>query len=317
MSGIGTAYRIGGDEFVILAHVDSDGKEIAQLAAAALHEQGDRFDIACSYGLVLLPTEASSSNTALHLADQRMYEQKSSSRSSTVQHEVTDALVKMLNEHANGIEAHVSGVAALTQQLAVQLRLQESEVSRITTAARLHDVGKSAIPHTILNKAGSLDKEEWEFMRRHTLIGERIMLAAPSLAPVASLVRSSHERWDGSGYPDRLASDQIPLGSRIISVCDAFDPIVSGRPYAEGRTVAEALGADNTVVDQYPSDGTGSGSNGTVAWGVDVGNASLTTVEPFTVYAICALASSVDTSHFASPGSSPAVRVGAPPAHAR
>ncbi len=241
MSGIGTAYRIGGDEFVILAQVDSDGTEIAWLAAAALHEQGDGFEIACSYGLVLLPTEANSSNTALHLADQRMYEQKTSSRSSTVQHEVTDALVKMLNEHANGLEAHVSGVGEHAQQLAIQLRLEDSEVHRITIAARLHDVGKSAIPHTILNKAGSLDKEEWEFMRRHTLIGERIMLAVPSLAPVAGLVRSSHERWDGSGYPDQLASDQIPFGSRIIAVCDAFDAMVSERPYAKGITVAEAL----------------------------------------------------------------------------
>jgi HD-GYP domain-containing protein (c-di-GMP phosphodiesterase class II) len=78
-------------------------------------------------------------------------------------------------------------------------------------------------------------------MRQHTLIGERILNAAPALRPVARLVRSSHERWDGGGYPDGLAGEEIPLGSRIIAACDAFDAMVSDRPYDAAHTRDEAL----------------------------------------------------------------------------
>src|SRR6202035_4287764 len=96
-------------------------------------------------------------------------------------------------------------------------------------------------PHWILNKRGALDEEEWTFMRRHTLVGERILSAAPALAPVATLVRSSHERWDGSGYPDGLAGSEIPLGARIVFVCDAFDAMTSQRSYGQARPPEEAL----------------------------------------------------------------------------
>jgi HD-GYP domain-containing protein (c-di-GMP phosphodiesterase class II) len=108
-------------------------------------------------------------------------------------------------------------------------------------AAQLHDVGKIAIPDAILRKPGPLDEQEWSFVRRHTIVGERILSAAPALAEVAALVRSSHERFDGTGYPDSLARDAIPLGSRIIAVCDAFDAMTSERPYRRAMAPADAL----------------------------------------------------------------------------
>jgi HD-GYP domain-containing protein (c-di-GMP phosphodiesterase class II) len=98
-----------------------------------------------------------------------------------------------------------------------------------------------AIPDAILEKPAALDDAEWEFIRRHTIIGERIVAAAPALRPVAALVRASHERWDGGGYPDALAGEQIPLGARIVSVCDAFDAMVADRPYRAGMHASEAL----------------------------------------------------------------------------
>jgi two-component system, cell cycle response regulator len=110
------------------------------------------------------------------------------------------------------------------------------------------------------NKPGSLSTEEWEYVRRHTLIGERIILAAPSLAQTAELVRSSHERIDGTGYPDGLAGDAIPIGSRIIAVCDAFDAMISDRPYRDAMPVADALAElrlqagtqfDASIVDEF------------------------------------------------------------------
>jgi two-component system cell cycle response regulator len=104
-------------------------------------------------------------------------------------------------------------------------------------------VGKVAIPDEILNKPGPLEPSEWIFIRQHTVIGERIIEAAPALAHVAKLVRSTHERYDGFGYPDGLAADDIPLIARIVSVCDAYDAMTTTREYrpaqAKPRAVAE------------------------------------------------------------------------------
>jgi len=108
-------------------------------------------------------------------------------------------------------------------------------------AAQLHETGKMAIPDAILSKPGPLEDSEWEFVRQHTLIGERIIASAAALVPVARLVRSSGERWDGSGYPDSLREEQIPLGARVIAVCDAFAAMVSERPYSVAMRPARAL----------------------------------------------------------------------------
>jgi HD-GYP domain-containing protein (c-di-GMP phosphodiesterase class II) len=115
--------------------------------------------------------------------------------------------------------------------VADRLGLPEDERSLLLQAAELHDIGKAAIPDAILQKPGPLDGEEWAFMRQHTVIGERILGAAPALSGSAKLVRWSHERADGSGYPDGLAGDDIPMGARIIAVCDSYDAMVSTRAY--------------------------------------------------------------------------------------
>ena len=111
----------------------------------------------------------------------------------------------------------------------------------LARAAELHDVGKIAIPDEILHKPGPLEDSEWELMRRHTLIADRILSATPALRPVAQLVRSSHERWDGAGYPDGLSGERIPLGARIIGICDSFDAMTSQRPYQDAMSPREAL----------------------------------------------------------------------------
>jgi HD-GYP domain-containing protein (c-di-GMP phosphodiesterase class II) len=119
--------------------------------------------------------------------------------------------------------------------------MEGEELDVLARAAELHDVGKIAIPDAILTKPGPLDAEEWRFMSRHTILGERILTAAAALRPVARLVRSSHERFDGNGYPDGLCGEGIPLGARIIFVCDAFDAMTSDRSYSAAIPVADAL----------------------------------------------------------------------------
>ena len=123
------------------------------------------------------------------------------------------------------------------------MRLPHHEVKRIELAAELHDVGQTAIPDAILTKPGPLDAAERAVMRHHPQIGERIVRAAPSLARTADLVRASHERYDGQGYPDRLPGPAIPLGARIIAACDAYVKMVTDQPYQRAVAPAEALGA--------------------------------------------------------------------------
>jgi len=236
----GTTYRMGGDEFCMLASCAPDAAEsLLDRALVALSDRGEGWEISCSLGAVWVPSEAASSIEALQIADVRMYANKAS-RSSTGR-QITDVLLQVLNEQDHDMNTHGDHVAELSCDLSRTLQQSDQEVQRIRLAATLHDIGKTAIPESILNKPGPLNERDWEFMHRHTLIGERIVLAAPALASTAPLIRSSHERLDGQGYPDGLTGDEIPLGSRIIAVCDAFDAMTSQRSYRQAGTVDAAL----------------------------------------------------------------------------
>jgi len=240
LKGAGTAYRLGGDEFCVIAPIEGDdGSASARRAASALSEKGEAFTIGCSYGVANIPREANTTSTALQVADQRMYEHKNGRASASRQS--ADVLLRVLTERDPDLGLHISDVAQLATMTAEAMGVEEHEVKRVQLAAELHDVGKLAIPDSILNKPGPLDDEEWEFMRRHTLIGERIVIAAPSIEHTADLVRSSHERYDGTGYPDQLAGPDIPLGASILAVCDAFDAMTSARVYSDSTSVADAL----------------------------------------------------------------------------
>jgi diguanylate cyclase (GGDEF)-like protein len=238
----GSVFRMGGDEFCALfvLHAGVDRVDLLDGAALALSEQGEGFWIGASYGSIAVPEEASDAAEALRIADQRMYAQKHAGRMSASR-QSKDVLLSALTERDPALGGHMSVVADLAERTARRLGLNRDELEIVRHAAELHDVGKVAIPDEILAKSGPLTPEEWTFVRRHTLAGERIISAAPALTPVARLVRSSHERWDGAGYPDRLAGDSIPLGARIIAVADAFDAMTSGRPYRAATTHQEAL----------------------------------------------------------------------------
>jgi diguanylate cyclase (GGDEF)-like protein len=237
----GAAYRLGGDEFCVLAHGGATGTDTLLAAASrSLSESGEGFAIASSHGAVLLPGETNNPSGALLLADRRMYADKHGGRDPAGR-QTRDVLVTALRESEPELHEHTKGVAQLALMVAKRLDMTPTECHDVARAAELHDVGKIAIPDAILGKSSALDQAEWDFMRRHTVIGERILASAPAMRQVAKLVRSSHERWDGGGYPDRLAGEEIPLGARIVSVCDAYEAMISDRPYRSGITPNDAL----------------------------------------------------------------------------
>ncbi len=237
----GDAFRMGGDEFCALFRPGAQvAAPIISGAASALSEQGEAFRISCSYGAITLPLEAADVAEALRIADTRMYAHKHSRRA-PAEAQSKDVLLQALAERHPDLGSHSDVVADLAESTATRLGLSQEEVRTVRLAAELHDVGKVAVPDSILSKPAALNDEEWQFIRRHTLIGERIIAAAPALEAVARLVRSSHERWDGTGYPDALAGERIPLGARIIAVSDAFDAMTSTRPYSRPRRPAEAM----------------------------------------------------------------------------
>jgi PAS domain S-box-containing protein/diguanylate cyclase (GGDEF)-like protein len=252
------AYRMGGDEFCVFTWVD-EPEALIEAARVALCDQGDGFSIRCSCGFAVLPSEASTLDRAIQLADERLYCDKRANKASDSL-QVRDALVQLIAEQRKELGASSINVADLAAATAEKLGLSDDDVACTRIAAQLHDIGKTAVPEAILSKPGPLDSEEWDFMRRHTLIGERIVAAAPALARIAPIVRASHERPDGNGYPDGLETDAIPIGARIVAVVDAFSAMVSTRPYKPALTIDHALSElrrcagtqfDPSVVDAF------------------------------------------------------------------
>lgn len=242
LDGQAAAYRIGGDEFCVLSSIEArDPESVVALAAAALVERGEGFSVTASYGLVLLPDEATTATEALREADRRMYANKSRDSRGLAGRQSADVLLRILSERSPALGVHLDEVTGLCDLVAERLELPDDDREPLLQAASLHDAGKIAIPDKVLEKPGPLDEGEWAFMRRHPVIGERILSAAPALARAGKLVRSSHEHVDGSGYPDGLAGRRIPLGSRIIAVCDAYSAMVSGRAYRETLDGTAAL----------------------------------------------------------------------------
>lgn len=153
-----------------------------------------------------------------------------------------DVLLQALVECDVELGLHIRAVVDLARATAIELGATAEDAETTRQTALLHDVGKVAIADEILNKPGPLDTSEWVLMRKHTLIGERIIEEAPALAHVAKYVRSTHERYDGCGYPDGLAGDSIPLIARIVSVCDAYEAMITTRVYGTVLTPQEAIG---------------------------------------------------------------------------
>jgi two-component system cell cycle response regulator len=241
MEPYGRGYRLGGDEFCVLASTRGVSAEaICEAAEEALSDRGMGFSITASWGKVLIPVEVVTATDALRTADHRMYAKKGL-RAGSARSQARGVLLRVLQEREPELERQLEGVARLVAAFGRALSLEAEELDVLIRAAELHDIGKIAIPDEILRKEGELTSEEWALMRKHPLIGQRVLEAAPALGEVAGIVRSTHERWDGEGYPDALAGRDIPLGSRVILICDAYSAMIEGRPYRPAVSAEQAL----------------------------------------------------------------------------
>jgi two-component system cell cycle response regulator len=236
----GAAYRLGGDEFCLLATIDEgEAEPLIDRACEALTERGEGFEIETSFGAIMLPDDANDASDALQVADERLYAQKYSRRGESDR--TMAALLEALSLREPDLQQQLAGMGALAGDIGRMLGLRRDELEELGRAAQLHDLGKLAVPDEILNKPGPLDEREWAFVRQHTIVGERILRASPALRSVATIVRASHENWNGTGYPDRIAGEEIPLAARIVRVCNAFVAMTSSRPFREALSVEDAL----------------------------------------------------------------------------
>ena len=150
-----------------------------------------------------------------------------------------EVLLAALEARDPGTSRHTRGVIDLSERVAIRLGLPDKGVAEVAQVAALHDIGKLATPDAILNKTGVLDESERAIMQAHTILGGELLGCIPSLAHLERPVRATHERWDGTGYPDRLARTMIPLASRIVFVCDAYDAMMTDAAVLPGERFAE------------------------------------------------------------------------------
>jgi putative nucleotidyltransferase with HDIG domain len=156
-------------------------------------------------------------------------------------HTTAQSMLQMLAVHDPATARHSDMVRTLAMALGRTLELPAHELVDLEIAALLHDIGKVSVPGTVLHKNGPLTSQEWALIRHHSAVGERMVRAVSNLSKVAPTIRHHHERWDGTGYPDRLAGDSIPLHARVVGLADAYEAMRTGRPYRQSRDSNEVL----------------------------------------------------------------------------
>jgi len=236
----GAAYRSDGGRFAGLAPAGSSRLgEMVLAATASLRDDESGMSLGTTYGEVAVPDEAQDSATALRIAGQRLAAHKQRQHRSA-RRQAHAVLIAALSARRPDLRDHLRIVAYRAIALGRRLQMSREEIDDVALAAELQDVGLLAVPESVLEK-DALSEPERAMVRSHTAEGARIVAAAPGLASVARLVRSSAEHFDGSSYPDGLAGDAIPLGARVIAASVAFAAMTQPRPYRDPVSPDEAL----------------------------------------------------------------------------
>lgn len=269
LRGIDIVGRWGGEEFIVLlpetdlASAAGIAERIRSAVAAHLFSSNSGMYLTCSVGVAAYPENAENRAALVSAADRAMYAAKKMGRNQVrvisdpavqsleneemgTREDVTlmgtvEALASLVEARDSYTGEHTDGVEALAVQIAQTLDLSPTEVRTVGLVAKLHDIGKVAIPDAILQKPGRLTEEEWILMRQHPTIGADVVNRIPSLRIASPGIRGHHERWDGKGYPDGLAGNAIPLAARIITVADSYNAMTTTRPYREARCHDEAM----------------------------------------------------------------------------
>jgi diguanylate cyclase (GGDEF)-like protein/PAS domain S-box-containing protein len=235
--------RVGGDEFVVLLPGTSalESVQVAnKIKEMALKEAVFNIELSISYGYDTKTTNTQSmieiiANAENHMYRHKLYE-RASLRSNTV-----DLIMNTLFEKSNREALHSSRVSSICESIASKLDLDKDIVNQMRIAGLIHDIGKIGVSESILNKPGSLSIEERSDIERHPETGWRILSSTDELSDLAEYILNHHEKWDGSGYPNRLKGEAIQLEARIIAVADAYDAMTSERSYRKAMSKKEAI----------------------------------------------------------------------------
>ncbi|HEV2474808.1 MAG TPA: diguanylate cyclase [Chthonomonadales bacterium] len=269
LRGIDTVGRWGGEEFLAVlpeideAHALESAERVRTAVAAHLFEAGGGLHLTCSVGVAMYPNDSADRSGLVEGADRAMYAAKSmgrnqvrafsdpavslsaegagSSREEAAMVGIVNALVDLVEARDFQTGKHSEDVADLAEQVAIELGMDRAAARNVGVVGKLHDVGKVAMPDALLQKAGSLSELEWELMKRHPIIGADVVCQIPSLRMLGPAIRGHHERWDGKGYPDGLAQEEIPIAARIVCAVDAFSAMTNDRPYQVARDWRFAL----------------------------------------------------------------------------
>ncbi len=239
----GVLCRYGGDEFAIILQKTSNedaSRIINKMLKDCKKNSTDAMPLNVTFGFAVKTNSDQNINDILKEAENTMYESKLSEDKS-MRSSLILSLKKALEERDYETEEHAERLIRLSELLGKKINLDIIELNKLKLLAMLHDIGKISIPDNIILKPGKLTSEEWEVMKKHSEIGHRIAGSSPDLAQIAPGILYHHERWDGSGYPSGLKGGRIPIISRILSIVDAYDAMISDRPYKKGVSKEKAL----------------------------------------------------------------------------
>lgn len=231
------AYYVRGTEAHLIALCSRSSEDEMAVCAGKLKE---KFDGSIQYAVSVVEDETHSivesiRNTTKAMRTKKLVDSKS------IHSDMLASLIRALEECDSDTEHHVRRTQIMGAELGKRIELSDIQQSRLSLLCLLHDIGKIGVPMEILNKPGKLTDEEWKIMRSHVEKGYDIANSNVELKQIAEEIRHHHERWDGKGYPDGLSRESIPVLSRVIAVVDAFDAMVSDRPYRNGMPVSDAL----------------------------------------------------------------------------
>lgn len=254
--------RWGGDEFILLLpRTDSVEAEIivSRIERALQMEEVESLLVSMSFGWGTKTDPRQKLDSVFKKAENHMYRSKLY-QSPGIRSETIDALMAALFEKNQREEEHSQRVSDLCQLVAKALGLSDWKVKELGLIGLFHDIGKIAVDESTLNKATTLTEEEWKELRRHPEVGYRLLSAVQDMSEIALYVLAHHERWDGKGYPKGLEAEEIPLESRIVGIADAYDAMISYRPYRKSLSKREAIAElrrhagtqfDPTIVDIF------------------------------------------------------------------